>query len=101
MPSPPACKGGGVGASTDNSQTISTRTYYPVGAAVPRRLTNLLLLGAVVGLAGSGLYGWITPDRSAGIWYTPHPLLGALLVLTLFWRAPLVRGPLNRRPVRP
>src|SRR4051794_39944637 len=71
------------------------------GGTVPRRVTNLLLLVAVVGLAGSGLYGWVTPDRWAGVWYQLHHLLGALLVLTLFWKTPIVRGSLNRRLARP
>jgi DMSO/TMAO reductase YedYZ molybdopterin-dependent catalytic subunit len=68
---------------------------------VPRRLTNLLLLGLALGLAGSGLLGWIAPDRSAGVWYELHRLFGAGLLLTLLWKAPIVRGSLGRRLARP
>jgi DMSO/TMAO reductase YedYZ molybdopterin-dependent catalytic subunit len=68
---------------------------------VPRRLTNLLLLVLAVGLAGSGLAGWISPDRSAPFWYDVHRLLGVALVLTLFWKMPIVRGSLARRLARP
>lgn len=68
---------------------------------MPRRLTNLLLLGLTVGLAGSGLLGWIAPDDSAGPWYALHRLLGIGLLVTLLWKAPIVRGSLARRLARP
>jgi len=68
---------------------------------VPRRLTNLLLLVLAVGLAGSGLAGWVAPDRAAPFWYEIHRLLGVGLVLTLFWKVPIVRGSLARRLARP
>jgi hypothetical protein len=68
---------------------------------VPRRLTNLLLLVLALGLAGSGLSGWISPDGPAPVWYEVHRLLGVALVLTLFWKAPIVRGSLARRLARP
>ena len=64
---------------------------------MPRRLTNLLLLTLAFGLAGSGLVGWISPDGTAGLWYEVHRLLGVIFVLTLFWKAPIVRGSLARR----
>jgi DMSO/TMAO reductase YedYZ molybdopterin-dependent catalytic subunit len=68
---------------------------------VPRRLANLLLLGLAVGLAGSGLAGWIARDADAGFWYELHRLLGVALVLALVWKAPIVRGSLARRLARP
>ena len=68
---------------------------------MPRRLTNLLLLGLALGLAGSGLAGWISPDATAGFWYELHRLLGVALVLTLIWKAPIVKGSLTRRLARP
>jgi DMSO/TMAO reductase YedYZ molybdopterin-dependent catalytic subunit len=68
---------------------------------VPRRLTNLLLLLLATGLALSGLLGWISPDVSAGPWYELHRLFGLGLLLTLFWKAPIVRGSLTRRLARP
>ena len=68
---------------------------------MPRRLTNLLLLTLAFGLAGSGLVGWISPDGTAGLWYEVHRLLGVIFVLTLFWKAPIVRGSLARRLARP
>lgn len=68
---------------------------------MPRRLTNLVLLVLVLGLAGSGLAGWISPDQSAGFWYELHRLLGVALILALFWKAPIVRGSLARRLARP
>jgi DMSO/TMAO reductase YedYZ molybdopterin-dependent catalytic subunit len=64
-------------------------------------LTNLLLLGLALGLAGSGLAGWISPDRTAGLWYALHRLLGVALVLALLWKAPIARGSLARRLRRP
>jgi DMSO/TMAO reductase YedYZ molybdopterin-dependent catalytic subunit len=68
---------------------------------VPRRLTNLLLLLLAVGLAGSGLAGWIARDESAGVWYALHRLFGVALLLNLLWKAPIVRGSLARRLPRP
>jgi DMSO/TMAO reductase YedYZ molybdopterin-dependent catalytic subunit len=68
---------------------------------VPRRLTNLLLLVLAAGLALSGLLGWISPDATADPWYTLHRLFGVGLLLTLFWKVPIVRGSLSRRLARP
>jgi DMSO/TMAO reductase YedYZ molybdopterin-dependent catalytic subunit len=68
---------------------------------VPRRLTNLLLLGLALGLALTGLVGWISPDRSAGVWYELHRLLGVAVLLVLCWKAPIARGSLARRLPRP
>jgi DMSO/TMAO reductase YedYZ molybdopterin-dependent catalytic subunit len=68
---------------------------------VPRRLTNLLLLILTVGLAGSGLLGWIAPDDAAGPFYALHRLCGVGLLVTLLWKAPIVRGSLARRLPRP
>jgi DMSO/TMAO reductase YedYZ molybdopterin-dependent catalytic subunit len=67
---------------------------------VPRRLTNLLLLVLVAGLALSGLFGWVSPDATADPWYELHRLFGVGLLLTLFWKAPIVRGSLSRRLAR-
>jgi hypothetical protein len=68
---------------------------------MPRRLTNLLLLLLALGLAGSGLAGWISPDGPAGFWYELHRALGVALVVMLCWKAPIVRGSLARRLGRP
>src|SRR5947208_9560056 len=82
--SPTRCSGRCFGAGCPSASSSA-------GVAMPRRLTNLVLLAAAVGLAGSGLLGWIVPDRVAGPWYELHHLFGALLVLTLLWKAPIVR----------
>jgi DMSO/TMAO reductase YedYZ molybdopterin-dependent catalytic subunit len=68
---------------------------------VPRRVTNLLLLTLTLVLVGSGLLGWIVPDAQAGTWYDLHRLAGVALLLTLIWKAPIVRGSLTRRLARP
>ncbi|MFN8637295.1 MAG: hypothetical protein U0893_25885, partial [Chloroflexota bacterium] len=68
---------------------------------MPRCLTNLLLLALATGLALSGLFGWISPDRSAGPWYELHRLFGVGLLLTLVWKTPIARGSLARRLPRP
>jgi hypothetical protein len=68
---------------------------------MPRRLTNLLLLVLTLGLAGTGLAGWISPDASAPVWYELHRLLGVALLLTLVWKVPIARGSLVRRLARP
>lgn len=68
---------------------------------MPRRLTNLLLLVLTVGLAGSGLLGWVAPDSSAGPWYVLHRLFGVGLLVTLLWKVPIVNGSLARRLIRP
>jgi hypothetical protein len=72
-----------------------------VEGAVQRRLTNLLLLVLALGLAGSGLAGWIARDGSAGFWYELHRLLGVGLVLALIWKTPIARSSLSRRLARP
>jgi hypothetical protein len=68
---------------------------------VPRRLTNLLLLGLALGLALSGLAGWIARADAAGLWYQLHRLLGVALCVVLAWKIPIVRGSLGRRLSRP
>lgn len=68
---------------------------------MPRRLTTLLLLALTALLAVSGLLGWLLTDGQAGIWYDLHRLTGIALVLTLVWKAPIVRGSLSRRLGRP
>lgn len=68
---------------------------------MPRRLTNLLLLILALGLAGSGLAGWIAPDDRAGLWYHLHHVLGVALLVALCWKAPIARGSLRRRLPRP
>jgi hypothetical protein len=64
---------------------------------VPSRLTNLLILAVVLGLAGSGLVGWAMPDRWAQPLYGLHRALGVLLLVLLASKADIVRKSLRRR----
>lgn len=73
----------------------------PAGKAqtegVQRRLTNLLLLGLVVGLVASGLLGWVLPVAAAAPLYVLHRALGVALLLALLWKAGIARRSLLRR----
>lgn len=62
-----------------------------------RRLTNLLLLGLVVGLVGTGLGGWAVTWGSGLALYDLHRALGVGLLLLLAWKQVIVRGSLRRR----
>lgn len=61
------------------------------------RLTNLLLLAAVIVLVASGLLGWILPDFQASPLYTVHRAVGVGLILALAWKQLIVRSSLGRR----
>ncbi len=66
------------------------RAVRPNAPAIPRRLTNLLLLGLVVGLAGSGVLGWVLPADLAWPFWHAHRALGAGLLLALGLAASLL-----------
>ena len=67
---------------------------------MPRRLTNLLLLALVLGLATSGWLGWVLPAARAGPFYDLHRLCGAALLLVLGWKYGIARLSLRRRTLR-
>jgi DMSO/TMAO reductase YedYZ molybdopterin-dependent catalytic subunit len=64
---------------------------------IPRRLTNLLLLGLVLCLAASGVLGWVLPADGGWPFWHGHRALGVALLLALFWKVPIVRSSLGRR----
>ncbi len=64
---------------------------------MPRRVTNLVLAGAVAILGVSGLLGWILPEVAAGSFYVIHRAGGLALLIALLWKVPIVRGSLRRR----
>jgi DMSO/TMAO reductase YedYZ molybdopterin-dependent catalytic subunit len=69
--------------------------------AMPRRLTNDLLLGLVVALALSGVLGWALAGDVAGPLYDVHRGLGvAVLVVLVAWKAGVIKASLARR-IRP
>ena len=68
---------------------------------LPRRLTNLLLLGLVVGLAASGVLGWVLPGSAAWPFWHAHRALGVALLVALLLKLPIARGSLRRRLGRP
>ena len=67
---------------------------------MPRRLANLLLLGLVLGLVGSGLLGWILPVATAAPLYGLHRALGIALLVALLWKIAIARRSLARRVPR-
>ena len=77
------------------------RAVRPNAPAIPRRLTNLLLLGLVVGLAGSGILGWVLPGSLAWPFWHAHRALGVALLLALLLKLPIARASLDRRLRRP
>jgi hypothetical protein len=64
---------------------------------MPRRLTNLLLLGLVPALIASGLAGWIWPVADVLLTYPLHRALGAALILVLGWKWAIAHDALGRR----
>ena len=68
---------------------------------IPRRLTNLLLLGLVAGLAVSGVLGWVLPAGVAWPFWHAHRALGVALLLALLLKLPIARSSLRRRLPRP
>jgi len=64
---------------------------------MPRRLTNLLLLALVLGLATSGVLGWVLPSESAWPFWHLHRGLGVALLLVLLLKLPIARSSLRRR----
>ncbi len=65
--------------------------------ALPRQVTNLLVLASVIGLAASGLVAWLLPLERAAPLYDLHRALAAALVLLLVWKQVIVRASLRRR----
>src|SRR4051794_18976714 len=74
---------------------------YAFDPRIPRRVTNLLLLSVVLGLAASGVLGWVLPVESGWIFWHAHRALGVALLLTLLLKAPIARSSLGRRVGRP
>ena len=68
---------------------------------LPRRLTNLLLLGLVASLAVSGVLGWVLPAGTAWPFWHAHRALGVALLLALLLKLPIARASLGRRLPRP
>ena len=66
---------------------------------MPRRLTNLALLGAITALLASGIVAWLVPDAAAGALYATHRIAGIALVLALAWKYGIARRSLRRRGV--
>ena len=65
---------------------------------MPRRLTTVLLWGCVVGLAATGLLGWVLPFGQALALFELHRVLGAaLLVLLAAWKWRIAARSLGRR----
>src|SRR5436309_2403040 len=64
---------------------------------MPRRLANVVLFTLVVGLAASGLLGWLLPLGDASPLFLAHRVLGVALVLALGWKVTLARRSLARR----
>ena len=64
---------------------------------MPRRLTNLVLLSLVTGLAASGVLGWVLPADVAWPFWHAHRALGVLLLLALLSKLPIARSSLRRR----
>ena len=62
-----------------------------------RRLTNLILLGAVAILVATGLLGWVLPEPAASPLYALHRMAGIVLVLALPWKEVIARASLARR----
>ncbi|MDP8924527.1 MAG: molybdopterin-dependent oxidoreductase [Chloroflexota bacterium] len=68
---------------------------------MPRRLTNLLLLALVLGLAMSGLLGWVLPATLAWPFWDAHRALGVALLLALLLKLPIAGSSFRRRLPRP
>jgi DMSO/TMAO reductase YedYZ molybdopterin-dependent catalytic subunit len=67
---------------------------------VPRRLVNLVLLGAVGTLVTTGLVAWLVPEAAALPLYLLHRVAGVALVLALVWKYAIARRSLVRRVPR-
>src|SRR5690242_13458176 len=66
--------------------------------AMPRRLTNDLLLALAIAQVATGLIGWAWPVADVLPLYDLHRALGVALLLVLVWKQVIVRGSLRRRP---
>ena len=67
----------------------------------PRRLTNLLLLSLILGLAASGILGWVLPATHGWPFWHAHRALGVALLLVLLLKAPIAQASWRRRLRRP
>lgn len=67
---------------------------------MPRRLTNALLLAAVVLLVATGFVAWAQPEAKATWLYDLHRITGVALVVALPWKELIARGSLIRRARR-
>src|SRR5438093_2089347 len=69
---------------------------------MPRRVANVLLGAGVVGLAATGLAGWLLPFGQALPLFDLHRALGvAALLLVAAWKWRIARRSLRRRLERP
>ncbi len=64
---------------------------------MPRRLTNVLLLAAVIVLVATGLIAWALPETTATPLYDLHRITGAALLLALPWKELIARTSIARR----
>ncbi len=62
-----------------------------------RRLVNLWLLALLIGLAASGVLGWVLPAAAAPLLYEAHRVLGVALVVSLGAKWAVARSSLRRR----
>lgn len=67
---------------------------------MPRRLANLVLLGAIATLLATGVVAWLLPDPAAAPLYLVHRVAGLALVLALVWKYAIARRSLGRRGLR-
>jgi DMSO/TMAO reductase YedYZ molybdopterin-dependent catalytic subunit len=65
--------------------------------AMPRRLTNDLLLMVILAQVLGGVLGWVLPVEMARPLYDVHRALGVALLLLLGWKAAIVLASLRRR----
>src|SRR6266542_2438939 len=65
---------------------------------MPRRLTNDLLLGLILTLVLTGVFGWALPVAAAAPLYDLHRVMGvAVLLMLLVWKQAVIRASLTRR----
>lgn len=74
---------------------------HPADPILPRRLTNLLLLSLVLGLAASGILGWVLPADTAWPFWHAHRAVGVALLLAVLLKTPIARSSIDRRLRRP
>ena len=64
---------------------------------MPRRLANLVLLGAIATLLVTGIVAWLLPEKIAAPLFVAHRVAGVALVLGGGWKYAIARRSLRRR----